>query len=145
VVRGTDGDDDLFGDRRDNVIFGLAGWDLIAGRGGDDIVDGGVGNDLLRGGPGRDSFWGGRGRDLLDGGAGADDFWFDTRHRYDVVNDFRAGDVLVIDVQDGGFEGVRRRDLFIDHGPRFDRLYVDGDYVAKVFGDPLLLLDIELI
>jgi Ca2+-binding RTX toxin-like protein len=144
-VRGTNGDDDLYGDGRSNVILGLGGWDLLVGRGGGDILDGGGGNDLLQGGRGRDSLWGGRGKDLLDGGGGWDDFWFDTRHRYDVVNDFRAGDVLVIDVRDGGFEDVDRDDLFIDHGRRFDRLYVDGDYVAQVFGDRLFYRDIELL
>ena len=81
----------------------------------------------------------------LDGGGGADDFWFDTRHRFDVVNDFSGGDAIVIDVEQGGFEGVRRRDLFIDRGSEFDELYVDGDFVAKVYGDLLHYSDIVLV
>ena len=52
---------------------------------------------------------------------------------------------MVIDVEDGGFEGVGRSDLFIDRGSKFDRLYVDGDYVAKVFGDLLFYSDIVLV
>ena len=97
----------------------------------------------MQGGKGRDSLWGGRGNDFLVGGNGDDDFWFDTRNGFDIVNDFRAGDELVIDVEDGGFEGVRRSDLFIDSGPKFDKLYVDGDYVAKVYGDVLFYSDIR--
>jgi Ca2+-binding RTX toxin-like protein len=144
-LRGTNGDDDLFGNWRGNVILGLGGSDRLVGRGGPDILDGGWGDDLLQGGTGRDSLWGGRGKDFLDGGGGADDFWFDTRHRFDVVNDFSAGDAIVIDVEEGGFEGVRRRDLFIDRGSKFDELYVDGDFVAKVYGDLLYYSDIVLV
>lgn len=144
-MRGTNRDDDLYGNDRDNDIFGLGGWDNLYGYGGDDLLDGGSGDDLLRGGSGRDSLWGGTGQDFLSGGKGRDDFWFDTRDSYDVINDFRAGDAIVIDVQDGGFEDVRRSDLDIDRGSKFDRLYVDGDYVAKVYGDLLYYSDIVLI
>ena len=144
-MRGTNGDDDLYGNSRNNTIFGLGGWDLLVGYGGNDLLDGGSGDDLLKGGSGSDSLWGGRGKDLLVGGGGPDDFWFDTRHRFDVINDFEARDSIVIDVLDGGFEGVRRSDLFIDRGSKFDRLYVDGDLVAKVYGDVLLYSDIYLV
>jgi Ca2+-binding RTX toxin-like protein len=144
-VRGTNGDDILRGNGRDNNIFGLRGWDDLYGYGGRDLLDGGRGEDLLIGGRGRDALWGGRGKDFLEGGRGNDDFWFNTRDSHDIVNDFRAGDALIIDVQDGGFEGVRRRDLFIDEGPKFDKLYVDGDYVAKVYGDVLFYSDVILI
>jgi len=144
-VKGTNGDDDLYGNDRDNTILGRGGWDKLVGYGGDDILDGGGGNDLLKGGSGRDSLWGGKGNDLLDGGKGADDFWFDTRDSHDVVNDFGGGDAVVIDVERGGFEGVRRGDLYIDHGSTFDKLYVDGDYVAKVYGEVLHYGDIFLV
>jgi len=145
ALRGTNGDDDLFGNNRDNTIFGLGGWDRIVGYGGNDLLHGGRGDDLLKGGSGRDSLWGGKGKDLLDGGRGADDFWFDTRDRFDVISDFRGGDAVVIDVDDGGYEGVRRSDLYIDRGSEFDRLYVDNDLVAKVFGDLLFYSDIYLV
>jgi Ca2+-binding RTX toxin-like protein len=144
-VRGTNGDDVLRGNDRDNNIFGLGGWDDLYGYGGRDILDGGRGEDLLRAGSGRDDLWGGRGQDFLHGGKGNDGFWFDTRNSFDIINDFRAGDEILIDVESGGFEGVRRRDLFIDEGRKFDRLYVDGDYVAKVYGDVLFYSDIVLI
>jgi Ca2+-binding RTX toxin-like protein len=133
-MRGTSGDDDLFGNRRDNDIFGLGGWDDIRGRAGDDLLVGGSGSDLIFGGSGRDALFGGRGRDLLYGGTGADDFWFDTRHSYDIIEDFRRNDALVIDAGDGTFEDVRRRDIDIDHRPDYDRISVDGDVVARVYG-----------
>jgi Ca2+-binding RTX toxin-like protein len=143
-VKGTNGDDILYGNDRDNDIFGLKGWDDLYGYGGRDFLGGGKGEDLLQAGKGRDALEGGRGNDFLVGGKGDDDFWFATRDGFDVINDFRAGDKLLIDVEDGGFEGVRRRDLFIDEGGKFDRLYVDGDYVAKVYGDLLFYSDIIL-
>ena len=144
-MRGTNGDDNLYGNDRSNTIFGLGGWDAIYGYGGADILDGGRGDDLIKGGKGSDSLWGGAGKDLLDGGKGADDFWFDTRDSHDVINDFGPGDAVVIDVTQGGFEDVDRGDLYIDHGSKFDKLYVDGDYVAKVYGDYLRYSDIHLI
>lgn len=145
VIRGTKWDDDLYGNSRDNTILGLDGWDALYGYGGSDVLDGGRGDDLLKGGKGRDALWGGKGVDLLDGGKGADDFWFDTRKDHDVINDFgRGADSVVIDVSSGDFEGVRKQDIYIDEGSKFDRLYVDGDYVAKVYGDYLKYSDIIL-
>ena len=80
------------------------------GLGGDDILDGGRGNDCSKATAARLAL-GGRGQDFLDGGRGADAFWFDTRDSYDVINDFGGGDAVIIDVEDGGFEGVDRGDL----------------------------------
>jgi Ca2+-binding RTX toxin-like protein len=145
AITGTNGDDDLFGTDGRNTIFGLRGWDRLVGLGGNDTLDGGRGNDLLEGNRGQDAFWGGRGKDLLDGGLGADNFWFNTRHSFDVINDFGGGDAVIIDVEDGGFEGVDRGDLLIERGSRFDRLYVDGDYVCKVFGEFLNYDEIFLL
>jgi anthrax edema toxin adenylate cyclase len=143
-VNGTPGDDNLFGSWRDDVILGRGGWDIIRGRDGDDILDGGAGNDWIFGQAGHDSIWGGRGLDRLAGGTGRDDFWFDTRHSYDIIRDFRANDAIVIDIADGAFEGVTRRDLEIRHRVDFDRIYVDGDLVAEVYGVSVRLADIDL-
>lgn len=65
LIRGTKGDD---------VIFGLGGNDVIQGKGGDDILIGGTGNDVLKGGTGGDSLFGGPGDDVLKGDADADHF-----------------------------------------------------------------------
>jgi Ca2+-binding RTX toxin-like protein len=144
-IGGTSGDDDLFGDSRDDEIFGFGGLDNIYGRRGADLLDGGSGSDLIRGGRGTDSIWGGRGKDFLDGGPGSDDFWFDTRHRYDVIEDFSENDTLVIDTDDPSFEDVEREDIDIDGGSRFDKVYIDDDLIAVVFGDIVDRGDIVLI
>ena len=137
-MRGTSGDDELIGSGRNDTIFGLAGWDYISGRRGHDLLDGGKGEDVIRGGPGDDAIWGGRSKDLLTGGDGADEFWFNTRNRYDVIFDFEGRDALVIDTEDGSFEGVDEWDVFIRHRRDFDKVYVDGDFVAKVYGEDVV-------
>jgi Ca2+-binding RTX toxin-like protein len=78
---GTDANDNLLGDRNDNMLRGLGGDDHIYARAGNDTLDGGAGadhlegqdgDDLLLGGEGDDSLQGGNGADVLDGGAGND-------------------------------------------------------------------------
>lgn len=142
---GTGADEDLFGTRRDDVIFGRGGWDEVRGRDGDDILDGGSGSDVIRGGDGRDAIWGGRGKDLLYGGSGADDFFFDTDHAFDLIFDYRGNDDFVVDVSDGAFEGVRERDIDIERRESHDRIYVDGDLVARVYGTEVGYDDIFLV
>ncbi len=80
---GTNGDDRLIGNDRDNVISGLAG---------DDVIRGGAGNDELVGH---------RGDDLLWGGEGADRFDFNEARNFgvDIVMDFETG-VDRIDLSD---------------------------------------------
>ena len=145
AIRGTSGDDELFGGAGDNTIFGLRGWDRIWGFEGDDLLDGGRGRDVIRGGFGRDAIWGGAGKDLLRGGDGGDDFWFNTRHSFDIIADFRGRDALIIDVEGRAFEGVDEDDVDIEHFARFDRIWVDDDLVAKVFGREVGFDDIFLI
>ncbi len=57
---GSDFDDQLFGDKRDNVLIGGGNdgqlGDVLRGRGGDDTLDGGAGTDILDGGKGDDIF-----------------------------------------------------------------------------------------
>ena len=81
-LMGSDHDDILTGDFRDNRIMGGAGDDtLYGGPGGgdgsgddsnDDYLDGGSGNDRLFGGAGDDWLLGGEGDDVLWGGPGID-------------------------------------------------------------------------
>ena len=97
------------------VEFGR-GRDVFEGGAEDDIVSGGRGKDKLYGGDGWDELSGGRGRDMLDGGAGADFldggrgrdilttgegpdaiFWADG-DGFDVVTDFEANDMLLLDI-----------------------------------------------
>ena len=54
-VIGSEFDDDIEGNNRNNVLIGLDGDDLIKGRRGSDLIDGGLGHDRLYGvGPGDD-------------------------------------------------------------------------------------------
>ena len=54
-LTGSDHNDILAGDRRDNRLYGAAGDDILYGGpgGGDDLMDGGPGADKLYGGQGR--------------------------------------------------------------------------------------------
>lgn len=89
---GTNHDDTLAGDRRNNHLFGLEGNDILyggpgggndtmeAGSGddqlyggqGDDYLLSGEGNDQIYGGPDEDTLIGGTGNDQLYGGSGKD-------------------------------------------------------------------------
>jgi Ca2+-binding RTX toxin-like protein len=66
-----------------------------------DTLSGMAGNDGLNGGAGNDTLYGGLGNDTLAGGAGADSFVFDTvpnaATNVDVISDFGAGDLIVLD------------------------------------------------
>ncbi len=66
-MEGSPEPDELIGDERRDIIFGLAGDDTIEGRGGDDSLDGGDGSDQIDGGAGRDTISGGSGSDALTG------------------------------------------------------------------------------
>lgn len=67
---GSNHDDVLAGDFRQNWMDGLAGDDLLYGGpdGGGDFMFGGDGDDKIYGGKGNDLLYGGRGDDLLKGG-----------------------------------------------------------------------------
>ena len=66
IIRGTDGDDKLYGG---------AGNDWLYGEEGDDYLDGGEGRDHLEGGEGDDQLYGGEGRDRLYGDPGDDELY----------------------------------------------------------------------
>ncbi|MCI0400833.1 MAG: putative Ig domain-containing protein [Gammaproteobacteria bacterium] len=92
-IKGTNGDDIIFGrggnDRLrgkdgNDVIFGEEGNDHIKGGDGDNTLDGGAGNDVLKGKNGNDRLAGGDGddrlkgkdgNDTLSGGSGDDDLF----------------------------------------------------------------------
>ena len=92
-LTGSNHNDILAGDRRDNDIDGGAGNDTLYGGpgGGDDEMAGGLGNDRIFGGQGNDTLTGGPGDDRLAGGAGADVFVFGPRDGVDTVTDFSSG------------------------------------------------------
>ena len=105
-VHGSEHDDVLAGDIRDNHLYGLGGNDTLYGgpEGGDDLLRGGDGNDTLYGGKGADTLIGDAGADTLFGGSGIDTFIFTPGSGHDIIGDFRFGfDTIIL----AGFDNVR--------------------------------------
>ena len=102
---GSNHNDILAGDRRDNDIDGGFGDDKLYGGpgGGDDVMNGGLGNDRIFGGQGDDTLIGGQGDDRLAGGPGADVFVFGPGDQTDTVTDFSSGtdklDLTAFDIE----------------------------------------------
>ncbi|MCS6319864.1 MAG: hypothetical protein H8K05_19270 [Nitrospira sp.] len=80
-LRGSMGDDQIFGTNQSDrisggvgadLLSGLAGADQVSGDEGDDVLSGDEGADLLDGGIGHDQLSGDEGDDGLFGGAGTD-------------------------------------------------------------------------
>ncbi len=110
TTRGTAGDDRLIGD------YPAPCHDTVYGRGGDDVIKGLRLSDKLYGGAGADTLYGNRGGDKIFGGYGED-------HVYGGSGDDE------IDVQDPDPDdpaGRGQRD-FVDCGPGFDTVTLDGD------------------
>ena len=72
---GTDGNDEMGGTSRADLIIGGAGDDTIEGGSHNDELSGELGDDQLAGGSGSDALYGDRGNDKLDGGSGDDRLW----------------------------------------------------------------------
>ncbi len=77
-VIGSEFDDQIKGNQRNNILLGLNGNDVLEGEAGDDLVLGMNGNDTMEGG---------RGDDLLDGGSGNDELWGGPGSDEDVIDD----------------------------------------------------------
>ena len=93
-LMGSDFNDTLAGDRRDNELSGGAGDDTLYGGpgGGDDTINAQDGNDRLFGGQGNDTLHGGQGNDQLSGGPGQDVFVFVPGTYEDTITDFTLGE-----------------------------------------------------
>ena len=74
VFYGLDGDDNLYSNGGESIQFGGRGNDGLYGQANNDYLDGGDGNDRLYGNGGNDVFVGGRGNDELYGNGGNDYF-----------------------------------------------------------------------
>jgi Ca2+-binding RTX toxin-like protein len=74
-----------------------SGADSVAGEVGNDTINGGSGADSLRGEAGDDRLIGGAGADVLAGGAGADAFVFLALDAADRIEDFAAGDLILLE------------------------------------------------
>jgi len=100
VLDGTAGEDRARGNNGNDILNGLDGADDLFGENGDDILNGGDsidnlfggnGNDTLNGGNGNDWLAGERGNDILIGDAGSDVFLFAQGGGSDIVMDFENG------------------------------------------------------
>ena len=56
TIRGGAGNDTIWSNKGDNMLFGDAGNDRIVGASGNDVIAGGIGNDRMHGGGGSDIF-----------------------------------------------------------------------------------------
>jgi serralysin len=87
------GDDDagtfIFGNKRDNNLWGTASDETIRAMAGNDKVRAGAGDDTLEGGTGRDLLW---------GQDGADTFKFGNKNGRDDIKDFSLADGDKIDL-----------------------------------------------
>ncbi|MBO1349373.1 MAG: hypothetical protein EBE86_019185 [Hormoscilla sp. GUM202] len=94
----TPGDDvTIFSTIIADTIDGLAGNDQIQGDRGDDLLNGGSGNDLIFGEEGNDTFNGGVSDDILIGGEGIDTFFFAANNGADRIEDFEiASDAIAL-------------------------------------------------
>ena len=72
LIIGTNCNDKIKGNNKDEIIYTLAGTDKVFAKGGNDIIYGGSGTDRLYGEKGDDIINAGAGGNLLDGGPGND-------------------------------------------------------------------------
>ena len=75
IMRGGDGNDNLFGLGGDDQMYGNGGADLLFGGAGNDRIEGGDGNDILNGEAGNDELFGGVGNDTLADAFGSNVLW----------------------------------------------------------------------
>ncbi|MGI0501371.1 calcium-binding protein, partial [Limnospira platensis] len=152
-LRGGTGNDFIYGNIRQDRLFGIGGNNILRGAaligpayafnergpgegplevGGPNLLVGGPGDDFLYGGGGNDILWGGGGSDWLEGGDGLDKLYGGT-----------GVDILVLDVApyyrqfgntiDGFFGNAFRNDTINDNAT--DILLIEG----TDFNDLILL------
>lgn len=114
-ISGT-GNDIIFGNGINNLIWGLSGNDWLLGGNGNDKLYGGYGADNLRGDDGNDSLYGGSANDNLRGGSGDD--W---------LLGGNADDVLYGDNGDDNLRGGDNNDLLYGGNGNDDVRGDEGD------------------
>ncbi|MEY8250886.1 MAG: calcium-binding protein, partial [Colwellia sp.] len=101
VLKGTIGNDYLYGYRTDDVLEGGGGRDTLLGGDGKDLLDGGIGNDKLLGGNGDDVLDGGAGNDYLYGGLGADTYLYGIGYGTDRIYGENSNEGNAVRITDG--------------------------------------------
>ena len=92
MIRGTDGND---------TIYGHKGWDYIAAYSGNDVIHGGLGMEIIQGVKGHDRIFGEMGHDHVFGGPGDDKIYVqdgkDERGHVEQVAGEEGRDLCVVD------------------------------------------------
>ncbi|MDI6728498.1 MAG: calcium-binding protein [Thermodesulfovibrionales bacterium] len=158
IIKGTDGDDYLWGRGSDDTFDAGAGNDYIYGELGNDTIFGGDGddellgdgiyiegpidndinggNDHLDGGAGNDTLTGGTGNDELIGGEGSDTYVFNLGDGVDTIQDTATateGNLIVFG------EGITRDDLKLTQNG--DTLIIDVGNRQGAIGDRIQLMN----
>jgi len=107
ILSGLDGDDTIYGGNGNDTINGDDGNDILYGDSGDDTLEGGAGNDNLQGGDGNDTLIGGADNDTLYGGYGDDTYIFNIGDENDTISDGYGSDTIKFG------EGISKDDLII--------------------------------
>ncbi|WKD51643.1 hypothetical protein M8T91_13455 [Microbulbifer spongiae] len=139
-IRAGAGDDQVWGRNGDDILYGESGNDYLDGDAGDDRLDGGLGNDTLVGRVGSDTLVGGAGddryiylpgsgKDVIDNsGGGVDRLFFNDGIGKDRLSFQRAGDDLLILVDDDSDQSVRVTNHFLGGDYAIDYVQPDGDF-----------------
>ena len=80
-----------------HVVNGTAAGETLNGTGKADLISGLGGGDTLIAGGGADTISGGAGADIISGGAGADKFVYAENPSGDTIQDFGAGDLVLLE------------------------------------------------
>ncbi|SMB25561.1 RTX family calcium-binding cytotoxins and bacteriocins (fragment) [Sterolibacterium denitrificans] len=123
LFAGTDGHDTLRGTVGNDLIYGGLGNDTLDGAAGNDILQGGLGNDTLSDSSGTALFDGGAGNDTLTGGAAAEVFIGGAGN--DTLTTGAGNDVICFNKGDG-------QDVFAAGGTGADTLSLGGNFA---YGD----------
>jgi Ca2+-binding RTX toxin-like protein len=134
-IKGTEGNDTLYGSDYADEIQGLGGNDYMIGGFGNDRFFGDAGNDTASGGSGDDTFFGGAGDDLFFGGSGADSFLGGTG--IDTASYVNAwGQGVTVDLTSGSRSGEAVGDTFsgVERfvGSNYGDIF-NGDAYANIF------------
>jgi Ca2+-binding RTX toxin-like protein len=139
ILDGTEGDDTLVGDDRNEVITALGGNDWVQTGGGDNIAYGNQGRDTLEGGTGIDILSGGRDEDLIRTGDGLNHAFgnkggdrIEGGANTDYIYGGQDNDVILGNAGDDWLLGEKGDD-FADGGDGFD-VIVGGEGLDSLLG-----------
>lgn len=128
---GTDFDDRLYGDSKNNLLVGYGGNDYMDGSAGDDRLSGGFGDDQLHGGEGDDRLDGDEGNDWLYGLSGVDGLYGGDGDDYllggygaDIIDGGNGVDTLVVEADGGGADvlfGQAGADTFVINAYSYEK------------------------